>query len=185
MDAILKRKAIQSCSSLLRSSKESSFTPRTKVNCWLLYTPYAKWKHFIGTRLVTIETDHASLVRMLVQKKVTTRLGEWLDKLAEHNIQVVYKPGRQNSSADALNRRPDHFQSTLLIADTSPHLYQRERSTHLQQRLVNREEAYSHCSDFRDIARKGSQVSEWSYHNQGVPLPEDGKENFKWEGNLL
>ncbi|PHJ17201.1 retroelement pol polyprotein, partial [Cystoisospora suis] len=60
-----------------------------------------KWKHFIGSKLVTIETDHATLSRMLTQKKVTTRLGYWLDKLADFNFRVVYKPGKQNTVADA------------------------------------------------------------------------------------
>ncbi|PHJ15504.1 reverse transcriptase, partial [Cystoisospora suis] len=65
-----------------------------------------KWKHFIGDRKVTVETDHATLGRMLVQKEVSTRLGYWLDKLAEFNLNVIYKPGRQNVVADAISRRP-------------------------------------------------------------------------------
>ncbi|PHJ19038.1 transposon ty3-i gag-pol, partial [Cystoisospora suis] len=65
-----------------------------------------KWKQLIGTKKVRIETDHATLGRMLTQKNVTPRLGYWLDKLADFEIEVVYKPGKQNVVADALSRRP-------------------------------------------------------------------------------
>ncbi|PHJ16926.1 transposon ty3-i gag-pol [Cystoisospora suis] len=64
----------------------------------------------MGTRLITIETDHATLSRMLTQKKVTARLGYWLDKLADSNFRVVYKPGKPNSVADALSRQPDYLE---------------------------------------------------------------------------
>ncbi|PHJ18468.1 reverse transcriptase, partial [Cystoisospora suis] len=75
----------------------------------LLAIVYAltKWKSFIGGKPVTVETDHATLSRMLTQKHVTSRLGYWLDKLADFNIKIVYKPGKQNVVADAISRRPD------------------------------------------------------------------------------
>lgn len=48
----------------------------------LLAIVYAlgKWKPFSGTSLVTVETDHATLSRILQQKHVSSRLGSWLDK---------------------------------------------------------------------------------------------------------
>ncbi|PHJ15450.1 dna rna polymerase, partial [Cystoisospora suis] len=61
----------------------------------------------ISTKKLRIETDHATLGRMLTQKNVMPRLGYWLDKLADFDIEVVYKPGKQNVVADALSRRPD------------------------------------------------------------------------------
>ncbi|PHJ21491.1 retrotransposon ty3-gypsy subclass, partial [Cystoisospora suis] len=66
-----------------------------------------KWKQFIGSKPVTIETDHPTLSRMLKQKQVTTKLGYWLDSLEDFNLNVVYKPGKQNVVADAISRRPD------------------------------------------------------------------------------
>ncbi|PHJ15615.1 retrotransposon ty3-gypsy subclass, partial [Cystoisospora suis] len=66
-----------------------------------------KWKPFIGTKPVVAETDHATLSRILQQKQVTSRLGYWLDKLADFNIKVVYRPGKHNVVADAISRRQD------------------------------------------------------------------------------
>ncbi|PHJ16338.1 retrotransposon ty3-gypsy subclass [Cystoisospora suis] len=75
-----------------------------------------KWKHFIGDRKVTVETDHATLGSMLVQKEVSPRLGYCLDKLAEFNLNVVYKPCRQNIVADAISNE-SMWEELLPIAE--------------------------------------------------------------------
>ncbi|PHJ26011.1 retrotransposon ty3-gypsy subclass, partial [Cystoisospora suis] len=66
-----------------------------------------KWRQFLGAKKVIIETDHATLSRILKQREVNPRLAYWLDKILDFNIEVVYKPGRQNVVADAISRRPD------------------------------------------------------------------------------
>ncbi|PHJ18538.1 transposon ty3-g gag-pol polyprotein, partial [Cystoisospora suis] len=66
-----------------------------------------KWKSFIDTKPVVVETDHATLSRILQQKQVTSRLGYLLDKLADFDINIVYKPGKQNVVVDAISRRQD------------------------------------------------------------------------------
>ncbi|PHJ19682.1 retrotransposon nucleocapsid protein [Cystoisospora suis] len=71
------------------------FLPAYESELLAIVYALTKWKSFIGSKLVTVETDHATLSRMLTQKQVTSRLGYWLDKLAEFNIKIVYKPGKQ------------------------------------------------------------------------------------------
>lgn len=72
---------------------------------------------------MTAETEHATLSHMSTQQKVTAPLGYRLDKLADYDIQVVYKSGRQGLVADALSRRPGYVLCISLLATMSPHVY--------------------------------------------------------------
>ncbi|PHJ16638.1 disease resistance protein, partial [Cystoisospora suis] len=87
-------------------SERDQFLPAYESELLAIVYALTKWKSFIGNKQVTVETDHATLSRMLTQKKVTPRLGYWIDKLADFNLKVVYKPGNQNVVADAISRRP-------------------------------------------------------------------------------
>lgn len=100
--------------------------------------------------MITIETDHATLCRMLTQKKVTTRLRYWLDKLADFNFRVVYKPGKQNLVADALSRRPGYMEKVSLMYESRS---QRRREDGHDERSTRLDwgKAYKECEDFRDI----------------------------------
>ncbi|PHJ24296.1 retrotransposon ty3-gypsy subclass, partial [Cystoisospora suis] len=73
--------------------KREQFIPAYESELLPLAIVYAlmKWKQLIGTKKVRIETDHATSGKMLTQKNVTPRLGCWLDKLADFEIEVVYK----------------------------------------------------------------------------------------------
>lgn len=66
-----------------------------------------KWKQLIGNRPVTVENGHATLGRMLTQKRVITKLRYSIDKLAGFNLEFVYEPGRNDAVADAITRRQD------------------------------------------------------------------------------
>ncbi|PHJ17658.1 retrotransposon ty3-gypsy subclass, partial [Cystoisospora suis] len=67
------------------------FIPAYESDLLAIVYALMKWKKLIGTKKVRIETDHATLGRMLTQKNVTPRLGYWLAKLADSDIEVVYK----------------------------------------------------------------------------------------------
>lgn len=69
---------------------------------WAIHTyrPY-----LFGVRF-TVVTDHKPLVWMYSLKDPSSRLLRWQIKIAEYDFQVVYKPGKYNSNADALSRRP-------------------------------------------------------------------------------
>lgn len=72
-----------------------------------------KWRQCIGARSVAIGTDHAALGRILKQRQVNTRLAHCLDKILDFNAAVVYKPGRQNVVAYAIERRPDFLAAMI------------------------------------------------------------------------
>ena len=68
-----------------------------------------KFKSWIGGRKVTVYTDHKSLESWCKEDLCTLlgplgRRGRWHKILSRYHIEVVYKPGKDNSVADGLSR---------------------------------------------------------------------------------
>jgi len=67
-----------------------------------------KWRHYLqGLPLITVETDHNPLKYIKSQPKLSVVQLRWLDTISEYNLDIVYKPGKDNTLADALSRRED------------------------------------------------------------------------------
>lgn len=124
-----------------KMSPRDQFLPAYESELLAIVYALTKWKSFIGNKPVVVETDHATLSRMLTQKRVTPRLGYWIDKLADFNLKVVYKPGKQNVIADAISRRPEPIGT---IQEDRP----RPRGTKTSGELLRWEKAYEQCPDF-------------------------------------
>ncbi|PHJ20278.1 gag-pol polyprotein, partial [Cystoisospora suis] len=106
-----------------------------------------KWRQFIGSKKVIIETDHATLSRILKQRQVNPRLGYWLDKILDFNIEVIYKPGRQNVVADAISRRPD-FLATVTRGN-------KEKERGRAELKGDWDQEYEACDDFKEVWQHG------------------------------
>jgi hypothetical protein len=68
-----------------------------------------KFKSRIGGRKVTVYTDHKSLESWYKEDLCTLsgplgRRGRWHEFLSRYHIEVVYKPGKDNTVADGLSR---------------------------------------------------------------------------------
>ena len=63
------------------------------------------FKSYIYGRKITIITDHQPLV-WFKTADLNTRVQKWRFKLSEYDYQIIYKPGKLNSNADALSRNP-------------------------------------------------------------------------------
>ena len=68
-----------------------------------------KFKSWIGGRKVTVYTDHKSLESLYEEDLFTLawplgRRGRWHQFLSRYHIEVVYKPGKDNTVADGLSR---------------------------------------------------------------------------------
>ena len=77
--------------------------------------------YLIG-RKFTLRTDHASLTWLQNFREPEGQLARWLERLQEYDFELVHRPGRQHSNADAMSRMPctqcgrdTHDQEGLLI----------------------------------------------------------------------
>ena len=67
------------------------------------------WRHLLyGSDFqVLCKTDHRPLQHFLTQANLSPRQVRWQQFLSEYNLAVEYVPGRDNTFADGLSRRPD------------------------------------------------------------------------------
>jgi hypothetical protein len=63
-----------------------------------VFRPYLYGRHF------KVISDHKPLTWVMNVKDPGSRLMRWRIQLEEYDYEVIYKPGRQNSNADALSR---------------------------------------------------------------------------------
>ena len=54
---------------------------------------------------IDIITDHRALEYFMTSKNLTARQARWAELLSQYSFQIKYRPGKQNTSADALSRR--------------------------------------------------------------------------------
>ena len=71
-----------------------------------------RWRQFlIGIDFVCL-TDHASLIYLHEQARLSRRQARWLDFLGEFSFRFEHVAGRKNIVADALSRIPDPCAAT-------------------------------------------------------------------------
>ena len=67
------------------------------------------YHHLIYGHRVTVVTDHSAVKAVLGTSSPSAKHARWWDKVygcGAKSIEIVYRPGRENSSADALSRSP-------------------------------------------------------------------------------
>ncbi|PHJ21885.1 retrotransposon ty3-gypsy subclass, partial [Cystoisospora suis] len=172
--AVLEQEGVPVAFESRKLSGREQYMPAYEGELLAIVHALLKWRPFIGSKAVTIETDHATLGRILKQKNVTTRLGYWLDKLADFNINVVYKPGKQNVVADAISRRQDYL---CLI-------HSNETQEHLPdiQNLDKWKTAYKKCKNFQLPFEKS--VANYRKGRDSLPVLYLHRE-YTWDGKFL
>ena len=89
----------------------------------VLFRPYLHGNRFI------VFTDHKPLVGLMRSETPNVRLTKWRTDFADFDLQILYRPGKDNPDADALSRITEnfvnrsssshtHFQTSLLLPAT-------------------------------------------------------------------
>lgn len=91
-------------------SKGFSFSNRYKSTyereLLALVLAIQKWRHYLfGTKFV-VRTDHGSLKYLLDQRVTTPSQQRLILKLLPFDFSITYKPGKENTGADALSHKP-------------------------------------------------------------------------------
>jgi hypothetical protein len=69
---------------------------------------FDRYRHFLrGKFCVEVTTDHRNLAKFMTTTKLTGRLARWWEQLSECQFQIQYRPGEENTVADALSRYGD------------------------------------------------------------------------------
>src|SRR5438045_7082468 len=65
---------------------------------------FERSRPFLLGRHFKVYTDHSSLVHCKTQSKLNQRQLRWQEKVADYDMEILYKPGKENVFADALSR---------------------------------------------------------------------------------
>jgi len=63
-----------------------------------------KWRPFLLGKHFKVYTDHRSLIHLKSQPNLNQRQIRWMEKAADYDYEILYKPGKENVVADALSR---------------------------------------------------------------------------------
>ena len=63
------------------------------------------WRHYLLGKRFDLHTDHKSLKWIFTQPDLNMRQRRWMELLCEYDFGIEYKPGKENSVADALSRK--------------------------------------------------------------------------------
>ena len=95
-----------------------------------IITALKEWRHYLHGAKCTVITDNKALEYLQTQKELSSRQARWAEVLAEFDLDIVYRPGKDNKVADALSRRPDH--QSMGKMETVVEQKERERGRVLQ-----------------------------------------------------
>jgi hypothetical protein len=101
-------KGLQPCAYLSRTMNTAERNyPVHEQELLAIVTALREWRHYLLGNKFTIYTDHRSLKYISTQPSLSPRQTRWSEFLQQFDFEIVYRPGKENTVADALSRRPD------------------------------------------------------------------------------
>ena len=88
---------------LLKSERNYSTTEK---ECLALISAIKKFQPYLHGRKFKVYTDHSSLRWLLNMKNANGRLARWSLLIQQYDFEIIHRPGKYNSNADSLSRRP-------------------------------------------------------------------------------
>src|SRR5438874_6042372 len=70
-----------------------------------------EWRQYIegAAHTVTVYTDHKNLIYFTTTKELNRCQVRWWEILSPYDLNIVHRPGKENTRADALSRRSDYL----------------------------------------------------------------------------
>ena len=78
----------------------------TRKELFAVVKAVEKFHYYLYGRRFVIRTDHSSLRWLLSFRQPEGQTTRWIQKLQLYDFEIIHRPGRTNSNADALSRRP-------------------------------------------------------------------------------
>ena len=100
-----KVRPIAFASKRLTPSQRKYCTTRKELLALITFT--RQFRHYLLGRSFLIRTDHSSLAWLMRFKDIEGQLARWLEELAQFDMQIVHRKGKEHANADALSRLPD------------------------------------------------------------------------------
>ena len=85
------------------NSHQFNYPVHDKEMCAIMHA-LERWRSFLFGRYFKVYTDHRSLVHFKTQSNLNQRQLRWQEKTADYDMEILYKPGKENVVADALSR---------------------------------------------------------------------------------
>ena len=80
-----------------------NYTTHDKEMCAIMHV-LTIWRPFLLGKPFKVYTDHRSLTHLKTQPNLNQRQIRWLERAADYDCEILYKPGKENVVADALSR---------------------------------------------------------------------------------
>jgi hypothetical protein len=109
------------------------------------------WRCYIEGKDVHVYTDHKPNTTFTTNPHLSRRQARWADELMSYNIQWHYKPGPQNTVADALSRHPVK-EGKILLASTAVKLRKGKKLAEANPFLERVKQGYEKDPWFADPA---------------------------------
>ncbi|KAK3106610.1 hypothetical protein FSP39_023509 [Pinctada imbricata] len=78
----------------------------TRKELLAVITALRSFHSYLYGQEVLLRTDNSAVSWMKNLKRPTGQTARWLEELGTYNLQVIHRPGKSHSNADALSRRP-------------------------------------------------------------------------------
>ena len=80
-----------------------NYAVHDKEMCAIMHA-LERWRPFLLGRHFKVFTDHRSLIHFKTQSNLNQRQLRWQEKAADYDMEILYKPGKENVVADVLSR---------------------------------------------------------------------------------